>query len=214
MVRVILDHSKSSRTSTTWPVGWCWERRRWRALDGRYGDVKRERLCGREFSCFFSLSFDVTPAANGLNETRARQRGWRNSPSTTSASRRGSEGLPRRSREPHTSCCHSSRRPPLSGAVRMLACGITNVASRPARPPCARRSMPCRPSACQRHIAARQHQQRSLRERGCLWSCPAGAAGVAGVAGVAGAAWAAWPPARRRRRRRRQQRSIRERGRL
>ena len=40
-------HSKSSRTSTTWPVGWCWERRRWRALDGRYGDVKRERRCER-----------------------------------------------------------------------------------------------------------------------------------------------------------------------
>jgi hypothetical protein len=40
-----LGHSKSTRTSTTWPVGWGWERRRWRALDGRYGDVKRERRC-------------------------------------------------------------------------------------------------------------------------------------------------------------------------
>ena len=38
-----LLRSKSTRTSTTWPVGWGWERRRWRTLDGRYGDVKRER---------------------------------------------------------------------------------------------------------------------------------------------------------------------------
>jgi hypothetical protein len=26
-------------------LGWGWERRRWWALDGRYGDVKRERRC-------------------------------------------------------------------------------------------------------------------------------------------------------------------------
>ena len=158
-----------------------------------------------------------TPKRSGTNSVNplARSRQWRSSPSTMSASRRGSEGLPRRSRESRMSCCHSSRRPPLSGGVRMLACGITNVASRPARPPCARRSMPCRPSACQRHIAACQHQQRSLRERSRLWRCPAGVAGAAGAADVAGAASAAWPPtARRSRRRRSQQRSLGKRGRL
>ena len=53
-------HSKSSRSSTTWPVGWGWERRRWWALDGRYGDAS---------SASVAVSASVVASAVGRQST-------------------------------------------------------------------------------------------------------------------------------------------------